>query len=470
MPKFLTENRVFLAIIILGIALRILALPMRDFWFDEAFTYHIAKLPIKDLVLAVASDNNPPLYYLIMHFIVKISQNELFLRLPSLFSNLAIIPVLFIFLKKHFGKTQAIVAASLFLLSPLSIYSATEARLHSFAILMLVLLTFSFFEFIRRSSTKNRLLFLFTGLVGIYSHYYITLLFLPFSLIIIFQKGTRFFTSRWLALLFFLSLAFLPWVILNLKTSHNSCFCPNSLLSLPAVLASPSLAGVGVVTLRGFIQLPWATQTFLALTALFSFYFFLRGLTKDLKLTTIYLIPLIILSFLGLFFPIFSPKAFSIFSPIFFAVTAFGITNLKNFNKISYLIYFFLAAISLIQITNPFFSGEKLKTVVEITAQDRNSLVAHTSLHTFYSTNFYTRQEQKNVLITQNPLAENTVRLIGGEKTEIDKNVESFWLVDSEKWVNKKVYSDTKMSILKQFEIKKEYQLGSISVLYLKRR
>ena len=54
---------------------------MRELSLDEASTYHIATHPLGELVrLAVESHSQPPLYYLILHFILPLGDSELVLR------------------------------------------------------------------------------------------------------------------------------------------------------------------------------------------------------------------------------------------------------------------------------------------------------------------------------------------------------------------------------------------------------
>src|SRR3989344_5518479 len=130
------ETKIFVAVLPLGIILRLVALFARDIWFDEAFTYQIAKLPLKDLLRAILTDNNPPIYYLLIHFVLYLGKSIFLLRTPSLILNLLSVYVLYKMVKTNFNKKIAILASSLYLLSPLEVYMSSEARLdilfHSF--------------------------------------------------------------------------------------------------------------------------------------------------------------------------------------------------------------------------------------------------------------------------------------------------------------------------------------------------
>src|SRR3989344_1665840 len=98
------ETKIFVAVLPLGIILRLVALFARDIWFDEAFTYQIAKLPLKDLLRAILTDNNPPIYYLLIHFVLYLGKSIFLLRTPSLILNLLSVYVLYKMVKTNFNK------------------------------------------------------------------------------------------------------------------------------------------------------------------------------------------------------------------------------------------------------------------------------------------------------------------------------------------------------------------------------
>lgn len=70
----------------------------QSFWRDEAFTYFLAKENVFKITSLTAKDFNPPLYYLIIHFWMKIfGTSEITLRLFSLIFFWATIYVGFFF-------------------------------------------------------------------------------------------------------------------------------------------------------------------------------------------------------------------------------------------------------------------------------------------------------------------------------------------------------------------------------------
>lgn len=76
----------WLLAIVLGLAaLRFARHARREFWFDEIFTFYIARLGHIDQILrAVPPDGNPPLYYLLSGLCLSLmGESELAMRLPS---------------------------------------------------------------------------------------------------------------------------------------------------------------------------------------------------------------------------------------------------------------------------------------------------------------------------------------------------------------------------------------------------
>lgn len=449
----------------IGIILRILSMGSHDFWFDEAITYHFARLPIPDLLKAVSGDNNPPAYYLLMHLVQKISTNEIFLRFPSLIANLLTIFLMYKLFKNKFGKNVALFAAGLFSVSPLSIYIATEARMHSLAALFVLLLTSAYLSVINKPKLKETGTFIAISILALYTQYYIALLFVPMTLILIFQKH-ELTLKKWLFLTTFCFLTLVPWLILSLQTNHNGCWCPNTLLSLPAAIISPALNGVGIITLRSFLALNLPTVTLFTTAALLTLIFFLKGIIVGGKISFLYAIPLIFLSLLGLFSPYFSPKGFAAMSPLFFLTTAYGISKTKNPGKYIFVLITLLSIVSVIQITNPFFRGENLKEIASITGTNSNTPVVHTSLATYYSLGFYNGNIQPQILITKNPLNSKTLEYIGPKEESFNLDFENIWFVDYPKWTEVNSYQKRRSWVLLNFTPKHSYSVSNIK-LYL---
>jgi mannosyltransferase len=69
--RALLERPAFVAaalavILLVGLALRLLAVPDRSLWFDETFTWRMVEFPFVEMLERNCRDNNPPLYYALL--------------------------------------------------------------------------------------------------------------------------------------------------------------------------------------------------------------------------------------------------------------------------------------------------------------------------------------------------------------------------------------------------------------------
>src|SRR6266478_3033376 len=74
--KFSKNELILLAILSLGLFLRIYHLSNESIWFDEAFSIMIAKLSL--LQVALERDNNPPLHFILLHYWINLFGNSEF--------------------------------------------------------------------------------------------------------------------------------------------------------------------------------------------------------------------------------------------------------------------------------------------------------------------------------------------------------------------------------------------------------
>jgi hypothetical protein len=120
-------------VIIFGAALLALLLAWNEpYWYDEAFTALMARLPLADLLRATAQDVHPPLHYLIMSVLVRIQPDEMGTRLWSVACQVCTLIVLMRLLTMLKIDTRAhlpILAMVAFL--PIELLYSTEGRMYS---------------------------------------------------------------------------------------------------------------------------------------------------------------------------------------------------------------------------------------------------------------------------------------------------------------------------------------------------
>jgi 4-amino-4-deoxy-L-arabinose transferase-like glycosyltransferase len=204
-----------LIIVLAGTLLRLLRLDARELWLDEACIAWFARMPsMGGMVDALAQENNPPLFYLIMFGWYRLfGESEVLFRLPSMLMGIGLIPMTWLTVKRVSDSTLAAgLAAGLIAASPLAIYYSVEARSY----VMLWLLALATIERLLAGIKGDSVWpFIVAGvltLAGLYTHYY--------GLFILPVWGPALLATdrklRWKAGLSFgfACGAFLPWALL----------------------------------------------------------------------------------------------------------------------------------------------------------------------------------------------------------------------------------------------------------------
>ncbi|MEK7597499.1 MAG: glycosyltransferase family 39 protein [Patescibacteria group bacterium] len=179
----------------------------QPFWRDEAFSYFMAKKNIIEMIFLTVKDFNPPLYYFILHYWMKIfGGSEIALRSLSIVFFWATIYVAFLFLNKIFKmkERKAFFYLILFIINPLLLYYAFEARMYSMLAFFASLSCYAFYK-------KNNRLYLFSTIAGLFTHYFMLLVvFSQIFILIINRKNIKFIKNKFVYLSL---LVFSPWLV-----------------------------------------------------------------------------------------------------------------------------------------------------------------------------------------------------------------------------------------------------------------
>ncbi|MFZ0548212.1 MAG: glycosyltransferase family 39 protein [Candidatus Promineifilaceae bacterium] len=120
-----------LSILLFSFLLRAWNLGGKSLWIDEAFAvWNAERTPAE--ILAETHDNHPPVYYLMLHEWIKVSEDEAWLRLPSLFASFLSLPLTFALGRFLFGEKTALTALILLAVAPLSVWYAQETWMFIF--------------------------------------------------------------------------------------------------------------------------------------------------------------------------------------------------------------------------------------------------------------------------------------------------------------------------------------------------
>jgi len=132
-----------LLFIALAFARGVYGLGGQSLWWDESLSlqranYSLRRVLSNEIVLTdtsrqvVTFDNHPPLYFLLLHFVVKLTgQSEFALRFPSLAFSVLTVPLLYTVGKHLCDRRVGLLAALFGAISPLYLWYSQEARMYT---------------------------------------------------------------------------------------------------------------------------------------------------------------------------------------------------------------------------------------------------------------------------------------------------------------------------------------------------
>lgn len=203
----------------LFLSLTITRLTRSSYWFDEAYSAYLIKFDFKDIIHYTSLDVHPPLYY----FMLKIwslifGNNVISLRsLSIVFGVLTLLAVYRLARKVTGRRDTAGLTALLLAINPVFVRYGIEARMYMVMCLIAVLSTGVLIDLARRPNLKKRLAYAVLLAVGMYTHYFLSLVFAA-QLIYLICRGVKqknlFLKTIILWLITYLAavILYLPWL------------------------------------------------------------------------------------------------------------------------------------------------------------------------------------------------------------------------------------------------------------------
>lgn len=316
---------------------------IQSVWRDEAFSYFMAKPGVLQVTINTAHDFNPPLYYLLLHFWMKITgQSDEGLRILSLTAHLASVLIVYIFAEKKMSKKFASFVAVFTLLNPMLLYYAFEIRMYSFFAL-LTITSFYFFYF------KNWTWYTIAAILGLYTHSFFPLILISFAFyFLVTHNLTR--KNLWLTVRPFIF--FLPWLpvlAIQFISSKNSWLFPVDLQLILSALGN---------LFTGYEGTPGGLWGYSALLSAIIIIFIIIGIIKKKREGLIYIIPIFLplLAILGYSIvkrPLFVNR-YMIFVTVFeILAISWGIWHVKNKILRNLSMAFWIVLITGINIVSP---------------------------------------------------------------------------------------------------------------------
>jgi hypothetical protein len=159
--------------LIIGTALRLHRIGAESLWLDEAFSVDLAHSTLSRLFIETAKDVHPPLYYLALHYWVRIAgDSETAVRLLSAIASVGVIGVLFTLASRLFGYATGLSAALLAAIAPFQIEFAQEARMYALLSLLSLMSLSTFVALVERGRLASFLGYVAATALMLYTHAY----------------------------------------------------------------------------------------------------------------------------------------------------------------------------------------------------------------------------------------------------------------------------------------------------------
>lgn len=159
-------------IALLAFSLRLYHLGSESIWLDEAFSIKMAGNSLAYIMANFSSDPHPPLYYIILHFVMWFGNSEFIVRLPSVIAGILTIPVMYLTAKRLFSYREGLISAFLLAISYNHIYYSQEARMYGMFVLFSLASICLFIYAVEEKQKVYWMGFNATALLGIYTHYF----------------------------------------------------------------------------------------------------------------------------------------------------------------------------------------------------------------------------------------------------------------------------------------------------------
>lgn len=369
------QGLLYLFVFILSFGIRLWRLDSESAWIDEAYSIHLSQVSIEDIILGCINDQHPPLYYIILKIWLGNSIDVFKARLLSvLIGSINIVQIMIILrASKIFNMRTTLITGLLVSVSPMHIWYSQEVRMYILLCFFILLSIQTFVQLLRYIEKEiQRLqyflwfLFVIFNVLSLYTHYFSAFIILfeliVFIFYIFYKKITIKKTLFGMFSFFAIGLAFLPWVsvVLNQLLFHKLNWIDETTIYLIATLINRLIIGPGV------IFLPKVLNLFLFISFILFILYGLRKSRKNLPesysfillLILWIIIPIFLITFLSIIYPIFQFKQLIIILVPILATTVFLILHVFN-KKIAILILCCLLGVNFLSSIYQHFSITK---------------------------------------------------------------------------------------------------------------
>ncbi|MBX3061470.1 MAG: glycosyltransferase family 39 protein [Anaerolineae bacterium] len=321
-------------ILLFAMLIRVYNLQKESFWEDEGWTMLLIKgQSPADIVINMANDQHPPLYFLLLHYWVEITGNSEFaVRLPSAFASLIGVALIFRLAADLFGARVGSLAALVLALTDNDVMLAQDARHYALMSMFVIASTLFYLRYLKNPTRRNGVAWLLASVALMYTHYLGVFVLIVQALhALIFARPLSRLAGIMLRLVL-IGVAWLPWAYVfvgqSLVRYQRPIIYQSTLPNTPETFAlvRGDLIGyqwglTGGLLLLGFIYIAYHHGK-----ARYS----LRPLRPIVYLALWLVLPIIAIVVINIRFPILTTRNFLIVTPAIAILIGHGISNLDR--------------------------------------------------------------------------------------------------------------------------------------------
>jgi 4-amino-4-deoxy-L-arabinose transferase-like glycosyltransferase len=334
------------SVILVALVIRLIGLGAESGWIDEAYSIGLARYPVMQIIQGTASDQHPPLYYLLLHIWMLFGSGVTYARLLSaLLGTLNVFQVM-AFGWKVSGKWLGIVGALLLAISPFHVWYSQEVRQYMLLACLTTAATIELWNCLH--GARHWWQYYIFVILAIYTQYFAIFIFLAHAVLVVswaYRERNRKLVINWIITMIGTGLAFAPWlpIAVNQFLYHTMPWIGEPAAGDLRDIALRLLLGNGVVILPGLLR--WGILLFLVGLAGWILYKY-RPRDQEFRwglgfIALWALIPFLAISIIAIFYPVFQFKQYLIMlAPLLLAVTriALVIPNPWKFVSLALLV------------------------------------------------------------------------------------------------------------------------------------
>jgi hypothetical protein len=179
------------AILLIAWGIRLWGLGAQSLWFDEGWSWHLARMPLAEMARTTASDRSPPLYYALLYvWIMLAGQSEFAMRFVSALADTAALAFVIAFARALWCDARhdlpALLSGFAYACCPFVVWYAQETRMYALVALLATAATFFLWQWLCFPAKLRYLIAWMALLSGaVYSHYYAIFLLPAHALIVL---------------------------------------------------------------------------------------------------------------------------------------------------------------------------------------------------------------------------------------------------------------------------------------------